>query len=141
MPLLMGTWRLFVSGVNVETRLTLSDMGPDGRFKVSSTTLSSKFGQANPFPMSGEGFWNEVGQAVSFSLTGGVAGTVPLTLVFAGHQVPPAVADPAQDQVWTLVGECRHALVAVPPLQPQPVPDESARRSVFGWYAQITQIM
>jgi hypothetical protein len=92
--------------------------------------------------MSGEGFWDEIGQAVSFSLNGAAPGALPVTVVFTGHQVPPtAVADPARDQIWTLVGEFRHALIAQGPLPPTPIPDESARRSVFGWYAQITQIV
>lgn len=99
------------------------------------------------FPMNGLGFWDEIGQAVSFSVAGATPGgnlATSVTLVFAGHQVsPPVGADPAQDQVWTLVGEFRHALAAPPrlPSPPTPIPDESARRSIFGWYAQITQTL
>jgi hypothetical protein len=146
MPLLMGNWRLFVGGLPPDVRLVMSDLQPGGRFKVSSPgALSSRFVQGGmPFPMSGEGFWDEVGQAVSFTVGGTPppAPSVPVVVVFAGLQVAPTlVADPAEDQVWTLVGEFRHALTAVPPQLPVAIPDESARRSVFGWYAQITQVI
>jgi hypothetical protein len=152
MPLFMGNWRFFVGGP--EAQLVLSELQPAGRFKVSAN-VSTQFAPPpnNQFGMSGEGFWDELGQTVSFTLNGapppppggGPAGPVlPTTLVFAGHQVAPftVVADPAQDQLWTLVGEFRHALIALPPLaSPPAIPNESARRSVFGWYAQITQIV
>jgi hypothetical protein len=153
MPLLMGDWRFFVGGP--ELQLVTSDLQPSGHFKVSSPGLSMRFAPPpdNQFLMRGEGFWNDIGQAVSFTLSGaappppppGPPGPPPprlsVTLMFAGHQVSPTVAaDPAQDQVWTLVGEFRHALIAGPPPS-IPIPDESARRSVFGWYAQITQII
>jgi hypothetical protein len=150
MPLLMGDWRLFVGGT--QTSLVLRDLQASGRFKVSanqrlSTNLFPALPAGGSFPMDGEGFWNEVGQAISFSLTGTSAavGNVPVTLQFTGYQVQPvfvAPADPAQDLIWTLVGEFRHALAVTPPLpSPALLPNESARRFIFGWYAQITQVI
>jgi hypothetical protein len=146
MPLLMGNWRFFVGGPEVP--LTLSDLQASGRFKVSApASLSGQlFPQLPPqgqFAMGGEGFWNEIGQSVSFGLINTTAVNTPVMLVFTGHQVRPAGGgDPAQDQVWTLVGEFRHVLAVSPPLpSATPLPDESARRFIFGWYAQITQVI
>jgi hypothetical protein len=139
MPLLIGTWRFFVGGP--ELQLAISDLQPNGRFGVeASTQLAVQVGSPNPFLMLGEGFWDEIGQAVSFTLGGTTAGATPptVTLMFSGHQVSPATTgDPAQDQVWTLVGEFRHALFAGGAPTPL-IPGESARRTAFGWYAQIT---
>lgn len=88
--------------------------------------------------MTGFGFWNEIGQAISFTLHTATPETGSQTLVFTGYQVrPPAGPDPGQDLVWTLVGEFRHAFA----LRRIELPDESARRFVFGWYAQITQVV
>lgn len=87
------------------------DIGPlqsTGQFTVSAATpLSAQLIPDLPtqsqFPMNGLGFWDEIGQAVSFSVAGATPGgnlATSVTLVLAGHQVsPPVGADPAQDQV------------------------------------------
>ena len=94
-------------------------------------------GGGPPPTMSGSGFWDETGQAILFSLQCSVAGPRQ-TIVFTGYQVhPPTGADPAQDLVWTLVGEFRHGFGS----QAVVISDESARRFIFGWYAQITQVV
>jgi hypothetical protein len=136
----MGDWRLFVGGP--EVLLNLSNLQAGGRFNAASADVSLRLVN-NQFFMGGEGFWDEIGQTVSFSLNGRAPGQLPVTVIFTGHQVAPTAAgDPAQDQIWTLVGEFRHALVGQgAALPPAPIQDESARRSVFGWYAQITQII
>jgi hypothetical protein len=79
----------------------------------------------------------------SLRRTAASLGTAPpvgqQAVVFTGYQVRPSGgADPAQDQVWTLIGEFRHAFG---PTEGIVMPDESARRFIFGWYAQITQVM
>jgi len=88
--------------------------------------------------MIGWGFWNEISQAISFTLHLNTATVGQQALAFTGYQVhPPPGAGPGQDLVWTLVGEFRHAFGG-PMIS---LADESARRFVFGWYAQITQIL
>jgi len=146
MPLLMGAWRFFVGGPEIP--LTLSDLQASGHFKVSAPVslygqLFPQFPPANRPPMNGEGWWNEIGQSVSFGMVNTTGVPNPVMLAFTGHQVRPAGGgDPAQDQVWTLVGEFRHVLAVSPPLpSATPISDESARRFIFGWYAQITQVI
>jgi hypothetical protein len=139
MPLIQSTWRFFVGGPEVP--LAISALQPAGNFEVSAgpALCAQLFPQvAAPPKMTGFGLWNEIGQAISFTLQTATAETGPQTLVFTGYQVhPPEGADPAQDLVWTLVGEFRHAFGGRPIL----LPDESARRFVFGWHAQITQVI
>jgi hypothetical protein len=148
MPLLMGDWRFFVGVGGPEIPLTLSDLQASGHFKVSApvSLYAQLFPQSPPqnrSPLGGEGWWNEIGQSVSFGLINTSGVTAPVMLAFTGHQVPPpGGGDPAQDQVWTLVGEFRHVLAvsgAIPAATP--LPHESARRFIFGWYAQITQVI
>jgi hypothetical protein len=139
----MGTWRFFVDGAEIP--LTLSELQASGRFKVTvpaglSSVLFPQLPPASTFPMSGQGLWNETGQEISFTLSG--QGMITsATLVFAGIQVRPRTGDPGQDLTWTLVGHYRHALAA-PAAQPiDLVADESARRPVFGRYAQMNQVL
>src|SRR5262245_37303023 len=148
MPLLIGTWRLFLDGV--EAQLTLSNLEASGKFRasVSSSLVATFFPHLSPleyFELAGEGFWNEIGQEISFTLGGLRIGLPPLVLVFGGRQVRPASgADPAQDRVWTVAGEWRAAhpsLQPVTPLLASGPSDETARRFVFGWYAQIVQVL
>ena len=144
MPLLTGNWRLFVGGP--EETLGITDLQPSGNFaaSVGPALVLHLFpalgGAAGPLGMSGRGFWNEVGQAIAFSLRFNMPPLGHQNLLFTGYQVqPPGGADPAQDVVWTLAGEFQHVSGIG---APQTVlPDESARRFVFGWYAQITQVI
>jgi hypothetical protein len=141
MPLLTGNWRFFVGGPDVG--LAITDLQPSGNFAVSAGLglYAQLFPPvAMPPNMTGFGLWNEIGQAISFTLQCNTPEVGRQALVFTGCQVHPAGgADPAQDLVWTLVGEFRHALF--PGQAMVLLPDESARRSVFGWYAQIIQVM
>ena len=148
MPLLMGDWRFFVGVGGPEIRPTLSELQAAGRFKVPAP--ASLYGELLPqIPpqnrpaMIGDGWWNEIGQSISFGMVNTVGVPTPVMLSFSGYQVsPPGGGDPAQDQVWTLVGEFRHTLAASGPLPaPPPITGESARRFIFGWYVQITQVI
>jgi hypothetical protein len=146
MPLLMGTWQLFVGG-GPAVPLTISQPQSTQIVDVAAgSDLSARLVPGltleNRFPMNGQGFWDESGQAISFGLTGQAAGATPVTYMFAGHQVvlPADGGDPAQDQLCTLVGEFQHVLAQLPPFHAVGFSYENARRQSFGWYAQITQI-
>ena len=98
--------------------------------------------------LAGSGLWNELGQEITFTV-GASTGGAGVVLVFIGLQVQgPSSADPAQDVSWTLAGSFHHPL-ALPSLGAgvtqaipmPPLPHESTRRTRFGWYAQIRQVL
>ena len=123
MALPVGTWQINISGVL--GTLKLEAVAPDGTMDLILTIGSG----ASATVVNSKGFWDEASQAITFF---GVA------RVFKGFLFPtPPTPEPGQDVTWTLAGYVQ----AVPPPPPPSPIAWSARRNIFGWYAQFTQII
>src|SRR5262249_714845 len=123
MPLPPGTWKVVVNGVE-----GILDMGqPDVQGNLSGKVFNIPF----------DGFWDEPAQRIT--LTVGTGGILPVaaSLVFNGYLfITPPNPAVGQDVTATLTGTLQ-----VGPTNPGATfPAATARRNVFGWFAQITQI-
>ena len=127
MSLPTGTWKANVNGTQSPLRIDPLD--------AQGVSTGQIFGGRI------KGFWNEAGQKIqfaSFSDIGG--GQSPVFGVFEGYLFrSPPQPEPGQDVVVTLVGSLLVTAQAIGSNQlPGIVP--SARRSTFGWMAQIDEI-
>ena len=128
MPLPTGTWKATVNGA--ESPLRIDPLDAQGVF------TGQIFGGRI------KGFWNEAGQKIqfaSFAEIGGGAQT-PVFGIFEGYLFrSPIHPEPGQDVVVTLVGSLLVSAQAIG-LEVLPGIVPSARRSTFGWMAQIDEI-
>lgn len=130
MPLPAGSWSANVNGV--ELGLKLGAIQDDGSFRGSLQNETI------------EGWWDEVSQSVTFR-SGEFVATGPNTPedatrfrgLYTGYlfRTPPTPSA-GQDVEWTLVG----SVVTTPPW-PSVFTAGTARRHVFGWFAQLKQIV
>lgn len=130
MPLPTGKWTVNLNGTEGELRIDM--MNVDGSFTGSLIATAIT------------GFWNEITQTISFEL-GMPELIVPIGAVqpqaTRGHFVgylfsTPAAPVPGSDIKWTLTG-----FVSFPPGQGIGLAQPTSRRDVFGWFAEITQIV
>lgn len=130
MPRPAGSWSANINGV--ETELKLGAIQADGSFRGSVQNESI------------EGWWDEVSQSVTFRAGEFVAtgantpeDATRFRGLYTGYLfgTPPTPAA-GQDVEWTLAG----SVVTTPPW-PSTFAPGTARRRVFGWFAQLKQIV
>lgn len=120
MPLPVGLWKAIVSGV--ETDFNIQTPNPQGLFvgRLGTVNLS--------------GFWDESSQRIAFTFA--VGGAVPQNAAFVGYLFrTPVSPAPGQDVVATLAGTFQTTTPTAGDL-----PQATARRTTFGWLAQITEV-
>jgi hypothetical protein len=127
MPIPSGTWSANVNGVEAE--LSLSPPNEHGVFL------------GRLFETDVRGYWDEVSQAVTFSLTVIFDNATPIVAIFEGYlfRSPPEPA-PGRDVVATMTGSF-HVTPGNLGLAEGFPGKGSARRNRFGWYASITEIV
>lgn len=122
MPLPTGIWKMNVNGRELDFEIRSAQ---DGIF--SSTFL----GRTQP------GFWDEVSQTITFGVEKGegVLGNVAFFkgYLFRSPENPP----PGRDVVATLAGSVQVSFGSFAGLNLI----GSSRRNVFGWFAQITEVV
>ena len=126
MPLPSGTWKINVNGTESNLKITAPDQ--QGIFQGTFADVVDI-----------KGFWDEVSQSFTFSVTIGFENNNLSVALFKGYlfRTPPNAA-PGQDVNATLTGSVQLTTggtgsVSLPFLG-------SSRRNVFGWAAQITEI-
>jgi len=118
MPLPSGTWKTNINGF-------FTDLQIQTQGELFTATLADA-------GLTFRGFWNEASQSVSFGLPVGEQNVV----LFEGYAFrTPITPEPGQDVEVTLAGLVRVTGTAFTFLQ------ASARRNVFGWFAQITELI
>jgi len=129
MSLPTGVWKLNVNGT--EDSLTIQ-VPPNQQGFFSGHLLSREC----------SGFWDEASQTITFTdqvFPGGGGGVVgPLTIaLFKGHLFrSPPNPEPGRDVVATLAGfvQVTEGAAFSPAVS-------TSRRNVFGWFAQITEVL
>ena len=117
MPLPAGKWKMTVNGV--EGTIDISQSRPE-----MFTATHSEFGRL-------EGFWDETSQTITFHVKepDGIA-------LFKGYLMRAAQGqEPGRDVMVTLAGSMQVAGSLVSFF------NATARRNVFGWFAQITEVV
>ena len=131
MPLPPGTWKANINGI--ETSVSIGAPNQQGMF-----TGQLSVGQPNEVPI--RGFWDETSQTLTFSVTVAFENAYPYVAVFKAwlFRTPPN-PPPGQDVlamltgfVQTTVGNTASSTFPVLP---------TARRNVFGWFAQMTEVL
>jgi hypothetical protein len=125
MPLPLGNWKMNMNGRESDFFIEQVKEG------VFSSTLG--FGGG----LQPRGFWDEASQTITFGLTTQEGDLVSVAL-FKGYLIrTPENAPPGRDVVATLAGSVEVSVGAFPLL---PLIG-SSRRNVFGWFAQITEVL
>jgi hypothetical protein len=121
---LLGTWKINVNGT--EGSITIGAPTTEG--VVSGSYGTSKF----------EGFWDEVSQTISLNVRlQGAGPSVPAVAIFKGFLFrTPSGAEPGSDLLTTLTG-----FVQVFDDHSFSPAHGSSRRNVFGWVAQIPEVI
>ena len=125
MPIANGIWKANVNGT--EADLTLDAPNLQGVIT----------GQLFGAPL--RGFWDELSQSLAFLLVVTDDAGLPIVASFKAHLFrSPAKPEPGRDLVATLTGSLEMsagnlAAGAFPAIG-------TAKRSVFGWFAQISEI-
>ncbi len=84
------------------------------------------------------GFWDEVSQTITFGLTKGQQDEVSAAAVFKGYLFrSPENPAPGRDVVATLAGSVQVSIGSFAGASLI----TSSRRNVFGWFAQITEVL
>jgi hypothetical protein len=131
MPLTAGTWQANVNGQGAFLLIQAPDQNG-----VFSGTLAG---------LSISGFWDEIAQFMTFAFRPARTGFPDLSehlAVFTGYLFrSPVNPAPGQDVTATLAG-----FVQVPPsdsffVRPGLPIDGTSRRNIFGWYAQINEVV
>ena len=119
MPLPIGTWKMNVNGTEFDLQIqSVQDGNLEGMFRGAAV----------------RGFWNEASQTITFDVpTTSPEGKQAFTLFNGCLFRTPANPPPNQDVVATLTG---FAEVTTPIFLPA-----NSRRTVFGWFAQISEIL
>jgi hypothetical protein len=124
MPLPIGRWKANVNGV--ESDLVIDP--PNGQGLFLGTLFDT--------PM--RGFWDEFSQTITFSVVISFEGAFPTVALFKGYLFrSPPNPEPGRDVLATLTGfvQVNVGAVGVSPIL------GTARRNVFGWLAQLTEVM
>ncbi len=122
MPLPTGTWKMNINGRELNFIIASVQEG------IFSASLLDG-------PQTG--FWDEVSQTITFGFSIGQGGTAEVA-VFKGYLFRgPENPAPGRDVVATLAGSVQVSVgsFAAANLIPSP------RRNVFGWFAQITEVV
>jgi hypothetical protein len=123
MPLPTGTWKMNVNGKELD--FTIQSVQEGG---FSALLL----GQSQT------GFWDEVSQTITFGFTKGEQGGVTTAAVFKGYLFrSPENPEPGRDVVATLAGSVQVSVGSFAGANLI----TSSRRNVFGWLAQITEVL
>lgn len=128
MPLPAGSWKANLNGTVVD--LTIGGVNPQGMVPVTLLTVNT------------QGFWNEVAQSLSIGLVvnfGGGVGTGIVSIFEACLFRSPPNPQAGQDVTATLAGTFRVTAGTVNPGAFPAIP--TSRREVFGWYAQLTEVL
>jgi hypothetical protein len=121
MPLPVGIWKMNINGRELDFNIQLVQEGTVTSVLLGETQI---------------GFWDEVSQTITFGCTRQLA--LPPLAVFKGYLFrSPENPAPGRDVVATLAGSVQVGaggffeanLIA------------SSRRNVFGWFAQITEVI
>ena len=132
MSLKIGVWKMNQNGV--EATLNINVLDPEtGVVSLASPVFAQQPGAGQ----AALGLWDETSRTISF--------WGPLTVEHGAPRSPrfykgflfstPATPTPGQDVVWTLAG-----FVQVLDLGAAQEMGGNARRNVFGWFAQITEV-
>ena len=116
MPLLTGNWSITINGH--ESTLSITSISGDGR--VDGLLGGAGF----------SGFWNEAAQMIVMQISG--SGPILTGYLFTVPAVPP----PGGDVKWNLCG-----YVTVAPDASNAFVNPNSRRMIFGWRAEITQVI
>ena len=126
MPLPTGTWKMNVNGKELD-------------FTIQAVQVQEGQGVFSAFLL-GEsltGFWDEVSQTITFGLTKG-QGPGSAAAVFKGYLFrSPENPAPGRDVVATLAGSVQVSIGAFAGVNLI----ASSRRNVFGWFAQIAEVL
>jgi hypothetical protein len=125
MPISSGDWKGVFNGVEAILHLD----PPNAAGQISGRLLNADF----------RGFWDETTQAITFPLTVVFEGATPVIALFKGYMFrTPQNPEPGRDVLATLTGhfDLTPSSAAVLPF----VATGTARRNIFGWYAQITEV-
>ena len=124
MPLPLGTWKVNVDGQ--EGTLTIQSSDP---LRILLDILGKN---------AINGFWNEISQTITFGFSQGEFEENRVSGLFKGHLVrTPPFPGPGQDIVATLTG----SLDLIGSVSFLPTVTVTSRRNVFGWFAQITEVV
>ena len=122
MPLPTGTWKMNLNGKELN-------------FIIGS--IQEGIISAMLLDQSQTGFWDEVSQTITFGFSIGQGGLASVA-VFKGYLFrSPENPAPGRDVIATLAGSVQVSIgpFATANLIP------SSRRNVFGWFAQITEVL
>ena len=123
MPLPTGTWKMNVNGKELDFTIQSVQEGVFSAFLL---------GQSHT------GFWDEVSQTITFGLTKGQQDEVSAAAVFKGYLFrSPENPAPGRDVVATLAGSVQVSIGSFAGANLI----TSSRRNVFGWFAQITEVL
>lgn len=124
MPISSGDWKGNFNGVEATLRFD----PPSATGQISGRLFNADF----------RGFWDETTQTITFPLTVIFEGATPVIALFKGHMFrTPQDPEPGRDVLATLTGQ----FDVTPSSAALPfVATGTARRNVFGWYAQITEV-
>jgi hypothetical protein len=128
MPLSAGTWKANLNGTPVD--LTIGGVDPQGLVPINLLGVNT------------HAFWNEVAQSLSIGLVVnfvGGAGAGIVSIFEACLFRSPADPQAGQDVTATLAGTFRVAGGSVAQGAFPAIP--TSRRDVFGWYAQLTEVL
>ncbi len=126
MPLPTGTWKMNVNGKELD-------------FTIQSVQVQEGQGVFSAFLLAESltGFWDEVSQTITFGLTKG-QGPGGVAAVFKGYLFrSPENPAPGRDVVATLAGSVQVSIGAFAGANLI----ASSRRNVFGWFAQIAEVL
>jgi hypothetical protein len=119
MSLKTGDWNMNENGI--EGTLAITNVDANG-------AVSGKLGGFNI-----SGIWDETSRTLTFAFPVGVSGTPRFFKGFLFST--PRTPAPGIDIVWTLAG-----YVQAPEVGMAAALGGNARRSAFGWFAQITEV-
>jgi hypothetical protein len=124
MSLKNGDWKMNENGA--ETTLTINNVDPN------TGVVSGMIVNVGPF----NGLWDETSRTITFASDTPNPGAIPRLRVYKGFLFStPRNPAPGQDVLWTLAG-----FVQITDLGTALGMGGNARRNVFGWFAQITEV-
>jgi len=128
MPLSLGTWQANVNGSECSLMIDSLDQ--------QMNTFSGRLGL-----VAVTGFWNESAQIITFSFNQLPSSDGILNVaIFTGYLFrTPINPEPGRDVVATLAGFVQSDALRAYSGNNLPI-IATARRNIFGWYAQITEI-